>query len=201
MVGVRHRRRPRHRRPAGGDLDRRPAVDGAAAPRRWRRRRPCWPPTGTRTYVIWGGQRSRIDPARPIGHVQPRSRPGHDVADRDLQRAVRRHAGHRTPCGPGDSGGRHPVAVAARARRWAACWRPGTPTGTVSGFYVLLPGGVQKITSFVADLLRTANVTGSVAPLLVSPGQAGQHPDSRRARRRLLPRRASSNSLTPKRIR
>ncbi len=29
--------------------------------------------------------------------------------------------------------------------------------GAVTGFYVLLPDGVQKITSFVADLLRTAD--------------------------------------------
>ena len=30
-------------------------------------------------------------------------------------------------------------------------------SGTVNGFYVLLPDGVQKITGFVADLLRTGN--------------------------------------------
>jgi len=41
--------------------------------------------------------------------------------------------------------------------------------GTVTGFYVLLPDGVQKITSFVADLLRTANSQGSATPTLVSP--------------------------------
>ncbi len=45
-------------------------------------------------------------------------------------------------------------------------WLPGSTVGsvletrdsngTVTGFYVLLPDGVQKITSFVADLLRTA---------------------------------------------
>ena len=41
--------------------------------------------------------------------------------------------------------------------------------GNVTGFYVLLPDGVQKITSFVADLLRTANSQGSATPTLVSP--------------------------------
>lgn len=35
-------------------------------------------------------------------------------------------------------------------------------SGTVSGFYVLLPRGAQKITAFVADLLRTADRRSSV---------------------------------------
>jgi type VII secretion protein EccB len=42
-------------------------------------------------------------------------------------------------------------------------------TGAVTGFYVLLSGGVQKITSFVADLLRTAHLYGSATPILVTP--------------------------------
>ncbi|MGB7110651.1 MAG: type VII secretion protein EccB, partial [Mycobacterium sp.] len=37
------------------------------------------------------------------------------------------------------------------------------------GFYALLPDGVQKITSFVADLLRTALAQGSATPTLISP--------------------------------
>lgn len=41
--------------------------------------------------------------------------------------------------------------------------------GDVSGFYVLLASGVQKVTAFVADLLRTANSQGVIAPQLVSP--------------------------------
>jgi type VII secretion protein EccB len=43
--------------------------------------------------------------------------------------------------------------------------------GNNSGFYVLLPNGVQKITAFVADLLRTANSQGAAAPQLISPDQ------------------------------
>ena len=42
-------------------------------------------------------------------------------------------------------------------------------SGAVNGFYVLLPGGVQKITSFVADLLRTGDSQGSTTPTLVAP--------------------------------
>ena len=58
-------------------------------------------------------------------------------------------------------------------------WLPGSAVGSVletrdangavTGFYVLLPNGVQKITSFVADLLRTATAQASATPTLVSP--------------------------------
>ena len=58
----------------------------------------------------------------------------------------------------------------------APCWNRGTP-GTVSGFYALLPGGVQKITAFVADLLRTAVTQTSNAPQLVSPDKLIDIPD------------------------
>src|ERR1700729_847087 len=58
-------------------------------------------------------------------------------------------------------------------------WLPGSPVGSVletrdsngvvTGFYALLTNGVQKITSFVADLLRTALAQGSATPTLISP--------------------------------
>ena len=57
-------------------------------------------------------------------------------------------------------------------------WVSGSQVGAVlqaqtagggSQFYVLLPDGVQKINSFVADLLRSANSYGSTAPRVVSP--------------------------------
>ncbi len=41
--------------------------------------------------------------------------------------------------------------------------------GDPSGFYVLLPNGIQKITAFVADLLRTADSQGVTAPEVISP--------------------------------
>jgi type VII secretion protein EccB len=49
-------------------------------------------------------------------------------------------------------------------------------SGTVNGFYVLLPDGVQKITGFVADLLRTADSEGSTTPTLVAPDKLIQIP-------------------------
>jgi type VII secretion protein EccB len=42
-------------------------------------------------------------------------------------------------------------------------------TGAVSGFYVLLADGVQRVTAFVADLLRAADSHGVLEPQLVSP--------------------------------
>lgn len=41
--------------------------------------------------------------------------------------------------------------------------------GQVNGFYVLLPNGVQKVSAFVADLLRTADSQGVTTPQLISP--------------------------------
>ncbi len=50
-------------------------------------------------------------------------------------------------------------------------------SGTPSGFYVLLPNGVQKITAFVADLLRTADSQGTTTPQLVSPDKIVEIPE------------------------
>lgn len=41
--------------------------------------------------------------------------------------------------------------------------------GTTSGLYVLLADGVQRVSAFVADLLRTANSRGATTPQLISP--------------------------------
>lgn len=49
--------------------------------------------------------------------------------------------------------------------------------GAVSGLFVLMPDGVQKITGFVADLLRTADSQGSPTPQLVSPDKLVDIPE------------------------
>lgn len=122
------------------------------------------------TYVIWGGQRSRIDP---------------------MDRSVTFNLGL-------DPGVTHPIEIsnalfdampsteplvvpAIPESGTPSRWLPGSTVGSVletrdakgavTGFYVLLPDGVQKISSFVADLLRTANAQGSPTPTLVSPGK------------------------------
>jgi len=120
------------------------------------------------TYVIWGGQRSQIDPT---------------------DRSVTFNLGL-------DPGATYPIAIsnalfdalpateplvvpAIPAQGTPSTWLPGSTVGSVletrdsngvvTGFYALLPDGVQKITSFVADLLRTALAQGSATPTLVSP--------------------------------
>lgn len=120
------------------------------------------------TYVIWGGRRSRIE-----------------LRDR----SVTFNLGL-------DPGVTHPVAIsnalfdALPATEplvvpdipevgTPSTWLPDQTVGSVletrdandvvSGFYVLLPGGVQKVSSFVADIVRTANSQNSLTPRLVSP--------------------------------
>lgn len=119
------------------------------------------------TYVIWGGKRSQVDQAdRAVT-----SSLGIDPAvtypipmSRALFDAMPATEPLRVP----------QVPLAGQDSKWM----PGTPVGTVlqvqsaSGgtqFYVLVPDGVQKITSLVADLLRAADSYGAAAPKAVSP--------------------------------
>lgn len=128
------------------------------------------------TYVIWGGQRSRIDPA-----------------DRSLTFNLGLDPGVTRPVEISNAlfdalPATEPIAVPAIPEAGGPSrWLPDAPigsvletrdaAGTVSGFYVLLPGGVQKVSAFVADLLRTAVSQTSNSPLLVSPGKLVDIPD------------------------
>lgn len=120
------------------------------------------------SYLIWNGKRSRIDP---------------------LDRAVTFNLGL-------DTATIHPVEISAALFDAMPAAEPlvvppvpeaGSPSrllpgsvvgrvlqtrdanGTVNGFYVLLPNGIQKITPFVADLLRTADSHGTAVPQLIAP--------------------------------
>ena len=120
------------------------------------------------TYVIWGGHRSRIDPT-----------------DRSVTFTLGLDPGKTYPVEMSNAlfdamPATEPIAAPAiQDAGVPSQWVPGVAVGSVletrdsngavSGFYALLPGGVQKISSFVADLLRTANAQGSIAPQLVSP--------------------------------
>jgi len=127
------------------------------------------------TYVIWRGQRSRIDPTDRSVTFNLGLDPGvtypieisnalFDAMPSTEPLVLPVIPGHGTP----------------------SRWLPGTPVGSVletrdasgivNGFYVLLADGVQKITSFVADLLRTANSEGSTTPTLVAPDKLIQIP-------------------------
>ena len=120
------------------------------------------------TYVIWGGQRSEIDPT-----------------DRSVTFNLGLDPGVTYPTAISNAlfdalPATEPLVVPAiPAQGRPSTWLPGSTVGSVletrdsngvvTGFYALLPDGVQKITSFVADLLRTALAQGSATPTLVSP--------------------------------
>ena len=120
------------------------------------------------TYLIWNGQRSRIDPADRavtfnLGLDPGRTRPV-EISDA-LFDAIPATEPLVAPWIPGSG--------------TPSRWLPGSVVGrvlvardadgSVSGLYVLLPDGIQKITAFVADLLRTANSQGMAEPQLVGP--------------------------------
>ncbi|CAM3049101.1 type VII secretion protein EccB [Mycobacterium intermedium] len=120
------------------------------------------------THVIWGGQRSRIDPldrsitfnlGLDVGVTHPI----------DISNALFDAMPSTEPLAL------PPIPEAGTASRWLPGASVGTvlqsrdAAGAINAFYVLLPDGVQKITGFVADLLRTRDSQGSVAPTLVAP--------------------------------
>jgi len=120
------------------------------------------------TYVIWGGHRTQIDPT-----------------DRSVTFNLGLDPGVTTPVEISNAlfdalPATEPLGIPAiPGAGTPSRWLPGTAVGTVletkdaagnvSGFYVLLPDGVQKVTNFVADLLRTATDQGSVEPPLLAP--------------------------------
>lgn len=119
------------------------------------------------TYVIWGGKRSQIDPTNRAITLSLGLDPGltSPVA---ISRALFDGLPATEPLGV------PPIAEAGTPSKWV----PGSQVGAViqaetagggSIFYVLLADGVQKIGSFVADLLRGANSYGQTAPRIVSP--------------------------------
>ncbi len=127
------------------------------------------------TYVVWGGKRSRIDPANRAVTLSLGLDPG-ITAPVEISRALFDGLPATEPL-------RVPqVPQAGTPSKWV----PGSQVGAVlqaqtagggSQFYVLVPDGVQKITSFVADLLRSENSYGSTAPRAVTPDLLVNIPD------------------------
>ncbi|MEI7717763.1 MAG: type VII secretion protein EccB, partial [Mycobacterium sp.] len=120
------------------------------------------------TYLIWNGQRSRIDPADRAVSFNLGLDPG-KTRPVELSNALFDAIPATEPL----------VAPVVPEAGTPSRWIPGSvvgrvlqakdANGSVSGFYLLLPNGIQKITAFVADLLRTENSQGSVAPQLIAP--------------------------------
>ncbi|ORB73507.1 type VII secretion protein EccB [Mycobacterium scrofulaceum] len=119
------------------------------------------------TYVIWGGKRSQVDPASRAITLSLGLDPG-VTSPVEISRALFDGLPATEPL-------RVPDVPQAGA---PSTWVSGSQVGAVlqaqtagggKQFYVLLPDGVQKITSFVADLLRSANSYGSTAPRVVTP--------------------------------
>lgn len=128
------------------------------------------------TYLIWNGQRSRID-----------------TADRSVTFNLGLDPGVTRPVEL--SGALFDAMPATEPLVLPSIPEAGTPSrllpgsvvgrvletrdanGQVSGFYVLLPNGVQTVTAFVADLLRTANSQGATTPELVSPDKLVNIPE------------------------
>lgn len=120
------------------------------------------------TYLIWNGQRTRIDPADRAVTFNLGLDPGG-------MRAVEISTALFDAMPASEPLAVPTIPEKGTPSRWLSGSVVGrvletrSANGEVSGFYVLLTGGVQKITAFVADLLRTADSQGTTAPELVSP--------------------------------
>jgi type VII secretion protein EccB len=120
------------------------------------------------TYVIWGGQRSQIDPSDRSVTFNLGLDPGVTYPI-EISNALFDALPSTEPLViPAIPEAGAPSALLSGSTVGSVL-ETRDANGAVTGFYVLLPNGVQKITSFVADLLRTANSQGSATPTLVSP--------------------------------
>jgi type VII secretion protein EccB len=121
-----------------------------------------------KTFLIWSGQRTQIDPTDRSVTFNLGLDPGrtHQVPiSNALFDAIPATEPLVVP----------PIPDIGRPSEWLTDASVGrvletrAADGAVSGFYVLLTGGVQRVTGFVADLLRTADSQGVKTPQLISP--------------------------------
>lgn len=131
---------------------------------------------GDQTYVIWGGHRSLIN-----------------AGDRSLTFNLGLDPGATFPVAMSNAlfdalPATEPIVVPQIPEAGTPSrWLPGSAVGTVlesrdaggsvSGFYVLLPQGIQEISAFVADLIRTSSSQNSPTPELISPDRLVDIPD------------------------
>ena len=128
------------------------------------------------TYLVWNGQRTLIDPTdRAITFNLGLDPAG--TAPIEMSNALFDAMPATEPL----------VVPAIPEAGTVSRWLPGSVVGrvlrakdaegSVTGFYVLLPNGVQQITAFVADLLRTADSQGLAEPQLISPDKLVDIPE------------------------
>ncbi len=120
------------------------------------------------TYLIWNGKRSRIEPADRALAFNLGLNPAktHPVEmSNALFDAVPATEPIVVPAVPGAGSPSRLIPGSVVGRVLATR----DATGEANGFYVLLPNGVQRITPFVADLLRAADSHGAMAPQLIAP--------------------------------
>ncbi|MGY4708149.1 type VII secretion protein EccB [Mycolicibacterium sp. CBM1] len=131
---------------------------------------------GDGTYLIWNGQRTQIDPADRSVTFNLGLDPGNTrpiQISNALFDAMPATEPLVVPVIPdaGTPSRLLPDSVVGRVLETKDA------NGDVSGFYVLLSDGVQKITGFVADLLRTADSQGTTTPQLISPDRLVDIPE------------------------
>jgi len=119
------------------------------------------------TYVIWAGKRSQIDPTNRAVTLSLGLDPG-VTSPIEISRALFDGLPATEPLIV------PPVPEAGTPSKWVSGSQVGAvlQAQTAGGgrqFYVLLRDGVQKINSFLADLLRSANSYGSTSPRVVTP--------------------------------
>ncbi len=119
------------------------------------------------TYVIWGGKRSQIDPTNRAVTLSLGLDPG-VTSPIQISRALFDGLPATEPLRVPACPRRAPRRRGCRALGWDRCCRPKPPAGAASSM-CCCPDGVQKISSFVADLLRSANSYGAAAPRVVTP--------------------------------
>ncbi len=151
---------PAQRGQAGGHLDRGPDH------RRWPRHTPARRRRAAGDFrrqhlrdLGWQTLTDRSD--QQGGHLELGARPRRDITNTDLTGALRRAARDRAAAGASGARGGHPVDVGAGRSGGIGVAGPNRRRG--QPVLCAAADGVQKISSFVADLLRSANSYGAAA--------------------------------------
>ena len=123
---------------------------------------------GAANYLIWNGKRSRIDLAQRaltfnLGLDTVTTRPVE--ISTALFDAIPATEPITVPAVP-ESGSPSRFVPGSVVGRVLATRDAG---GDLNGFYILLPNGIQKVTPFVADVLRAADSHGATTPQLIAP--------------------------------